>query len=267
MEVIALQSGSNGNCIYVQSGGVALLFDAGLSGTQAQQRLAALGRDIGQVQALILSHDHSDHVRCAGVYRASSACRCGPRPAPSATARSRHSLGRLGEVSHFAAGQRLALRPGERGNDPHPARRHGRRGVRGGRRQHRLGILTDLGHVFAGWRDVVGSPRRRAAGEQLRPGDARRRLLPGVPEGRIRGPAGHLSNLEAAELLAGAAGPRCPGPASGTSRRKTTGRRWRCGPIAGRSARGCRSMSPAATRPARCWHSDRPAVSGTRRVP
>ena len=69
MEVIALQSGSSGNCIYVAAGGVRLLFDAGISGCQAEQRLSAHGRDIRDVDALIISHDHSDHTRCMGIYQ------------------------------------------------------------------------------------------------------------------------------------------------------------------------------------------------------
>jgi predicted metallo-beta-lactamase superfamily hydrolase len=34
MKVISLQSGSNGNCIYVEADGVKLLIDAGISGIQ-----------------------------------------------------------------------------------------------------------------------------------------------------------------------------------------------------------------------------------------
>ena len=62
MRVISLQSGSNGNCIYVESDGVRLLFDAGISGIQAQQRLAGHGRDITHVDALLVSHNHRDHL-------------------------------------------------------------------------------------------------------------------------------------------------------------------------------------------------------------
>jgi len=36
MHVISLQSGSNGNCIYVEAGGVRLLFDTGISGSRAK---------------------------------------------------------------------------------------------------------------------------------------------------------------------------------------------------------------------------------------
>ena len=44
MEVIALQSGSSGNCIYVEADGVRLLFDAGISGCQAERRHVPAGR-------------------------------------------------------------------------------------------------------------------------------------------------------------------------------------------------------------------------------
>ena len=37
MRVISLQSGSNGNCIYVEAAGVWLLFDAGLIGMHLAQ--------------------------------------------------------------------------------------------------------------------------------------------------------------------------------------------------------------------------------------
>ena len=58
MRVIALQSGSNGNCIYIEAGDVRLLVDAGISGTRAQERLAQYGRDVSEVDALLISHDH-----------------------------------------------------------------------------------------------------------------------------------------------------------------------------------------------------------------
>jgi metal-dependent hydrolase (beta-lactamase superfamily II) len=59
MQIISLQSGSNGNCIYVETGGVKLLFDAGIGGRQAQRRLASHGRDITGVDAVPISHDHA----------------------------------------------------------------------------------------------------------------------------------------------------------------------------------------------------------------
>ena len=69
MEVIALQSGSSGNCIFVEAGDRQLLFDAGISGVQAEARLAAHGRDIRDIDALIISHDHRDHAVSMGIYQ------------------------------------------------------------------------------------------------------------------------------------------------------------------------------------------------------
>ena len=65
----SLQSGSNGNSIYVEAAGVRLLFDAGIPGRTARQRMAHHGRDIRDVDALLVSHHHADHTRCVGVFQ------------------------------------------------------------------------------------------------------------------------------------------------------------------------------------------------------
>ena len=53
MRMMALQSGSNGNCIFVEAGGVRLLIDAGISGVQMQQRLAAHGVQPGDSRRVV----------------------------------------------------------------------------------------------------------------------------------------------------------------------------------------------------------------------
>ena len=67
MKIISLQSGSNGNCIYVEADGVKLLFDAGISGSQVEERLALHGRAASEVDAVLISHDHVDHSRSMGI--------------------------------------------------------------------------------------------------------------------------------------------------------------------------------------------------------
>ncbi|HUW83246.1 MAG TPA: MBL fold metallo-hydrolase [Phycisphaerae bacterium] len=105
MRTFSLQSGSNGNCIYVESDGVGLLFDAGISGLQAQRRLADRNRDIRRVAAVILSHDHVYHVRCAGIYQRKFDV---PIYATPPTFRKiKRGLGRVDDVRHFAPGDRL----------------------------------------------------------------------------------------------------------------------------------------------------------------
>jgi len=69
MRVISLQSGSNGNCIYVEAGGVKLLFDAGISGIQAKERLALFGRDVEAVDAVLISQDNNTPTLALATHR------------------------------------------------------------------------------------------------------------------------------------------------------------------------------------------------------
>ncbi len=63
MEVWILASGSSGNATLVRSGGTSLLIDAGLSALAVRRRLEAAGTRVDAVSALLLTHEHSDHVR------------------------------------------------------------------------------------------------------------------------------------------------------------------------------------------------------------
>ncbi len=57
-----LGSGSSGNSTFVASGETRVLFDAGFSCRQIQLRLAKIGEDFRALDAVIVSHEHSDHV-------------------------------------------------------------------------------------------------------------------------------------------------------------------------------------------------------------
>jgi len=206
MRVISLQSGSNGNCIYVESGEVRLLLDAGISGIQAQLRLAAHGRDIREVDAVIISHDHSDHVRSLGIFqRKFGLPACISQRTLEAATRYR-SLGKLGEVSHFRPGD--VLRFGHLAVETVPTPHDGVEGVAfvvdDGTR--RLGVLTDLGHVFAELAGILGSLDAVLLESNYDPQMLADGTYPPFLKRRIRGPGGHLSNREAAELLCRADG-------------------------------------------------------------
>jgi phosphoribosyl 1,2-cyclic phosphodiesterase len=58
-----LGSGSKGNAIYFSSGDTRLLIDAGLSGKAIIERLASLDVDINTIDAILISHEHIDHIR------------------------------------------------------------------------------------------------------------------------------------------------------------------------------------------------------------
>ncbi|MCE0484350.1 MAG: MBL fold metallo-hydrolase [Methylacidiphilales bacterium] len=57
-----LGSGSSGNCAYLETDHVRLLVDAGFSAKQIDLRLAGIGRSLADVQAIFVTHEHSDHV-------------------------------------------------------------------------------------------------------------------------------------------------------------------------------------------------------------
>ncbi|MDD2707501.1 MAG: MBL fold metallo-hydrolase [Verrucomicrobiae bacterium] len=58
-----LASGSGGNCAFIESESTRLLVDAGLSARQIEERLTALGRSAAQLQGIIITHEHSDHIQ------------------------------------------------------------------------------------------------------------------------------------------------------------------------------------------------------------
>lgn len=63
LEICALASGSNGNCYYIGNGRDAVLVDAGISRRQVMERMSAKGLDPAKVRAIFISHEHADHMR------------------------------------------------------------------------------------------------------------------------------------------------------------------------------------------------------------
>jgi phosphoribosyl 1,2-cyclic phosphodiesterase len=57
-----LGSGSAGNCAYLEAGETRILVDAGFSTRQIRQRLASIGRTPENLSAILLTHEHSDHI-------------------------------------------------------------------------------------------------------------------------------------------------------------------------------------------------------------
>ncbi len=67
MRFCVLASGSKGNATFVESGTTRLLIDAGLSGKAIEARLAAIGVDPATLAAILVTHEHQDHVCGVGV--------------------------------------------------------------------------------------------------------------------------------------------------------------------------------------------------------
>jgi phosphoribosyl 1,2-cyclic phosphodiesterase len=58
-----LGSGSGGNCAYLETDEARILVDAGFSPRQIRQRLASIGRAPENLTAILVTHEHSDHVQ------------------------------------------------------------------------------------------------------------------------------------------------------------------------------------------------------------
>ena len=58
-----LGSGSSGNCAYLETSHARLLIDAGFSLRQIRKRLAAIGRTPENLTAILITHEHADHVQ------------------------------------------------------------------------------------------------------------------------------------------------------------------------------------------------------------
>ncbi|MBU0986621.1 MAG: MBL fold metallo-hydrolase [Proteobacteria bacterium] len=62
-----LASGSKGNAIYVSDGSTSILVDAGLSGIEIERRMKSKGLYPENLDAVLVSHEHGDHIQGVGV--------------------------------------------------------------------------------------------------------------------------------------------------------------------------------------------------------
>lgn len=65
MIVAPLGSGSAGNAYWFESDGTAILVDAGLGPRDTKKRLELVGHDLERIAAIVLTHEHYDHIRGA----------------------------------------------------------------------------------------------------------------------------------------------------------------------------------------------------------
>ena len=67
MELCSIASGSSGNCIYVGTEKGHILIDAGISGKRIEEGLNHIGLKTAQMQGILVTHEHIDHVAGLGV--------------------------------------------------------------------------------------------------------------------------------------------------------------------------------------------------------
>lgn len=204
MRVCLLASGSRGNCTLIEVDGRRLLIDAGLSGRETKRRLAGLGLSPEDLDAILVTHEHHDHV--GGIGPLSRRYQLPVHIAPQTQA----ALPRLGTISalhHFSTGSvftvaGLSVVPFATTHDavsPVGFVIHSKEG--------KIGYATDLGIPT---RLVVDQLQQCRAlvleanhdDQMLQDGP-----YPWSLKQRIRSRHGHLSNREAMQLLAQVAWP------------------------------------------------------------
>lgn len=67
MRLCSIASGSSGNCIYVGSEATHLLIDVGISGKKVEAGLHELELTGADVDGILITHEHSDHIAGLGV--------------------------------------------------------------------------------------------------------------------------------------------------------------------------------------------------------
>lgn len=210
MRFASLGSGSDGNALLIEShDGVRVtrvMIDCGFSLREAQRRLRSAGVEPEQIDAILVTHEHGDHV--GGVFRLARAHRIPAFLTHGTLAAS------IDESSSPVACQEAGLlqmitpdRMFEVGgmqimpvSVPHDAREPVQFVIDDGR--VRLGVLTDLGHgsahvrrAYSGMDGLVLECNHDPA--LLAANDA----YPLVLKRRISGPWGHLANDVATDLL------------------------------------------------------------------
>jgi phosphoribosyl 1,2-cyclic phosphodiesterase len=198
MRFASLGSGSRGNATLVEAGQTRLLVDCGYTLREVERRLAALDLSGEALSAILVSHEHADHVRGVGPL----ARRYGIPVLTSAGTARAAAFGELPALHLFAShGGPLCLGDIEIGPFavPHDAREpcqfvlaaHGRR----------LGLLTDAGRITPHIVDSLGSVDALLLECNHDTGMLARGPYPPPLRARVGGPLGHLSNVQAADLL------------------------------------------------------------------
>lgn len=197
MRFASLGSGSGGNATVIGFGDTYLLVDCGFSMREAQRRLERLGMCLSRVTALLVTHEHGDHVRGVPLLARRFSI---PVFMTAGTLESRN-YGYMPDVRLIRAGN--AFQIGGMEILPvavaHDAREPVQYIFRHDSRS--LGVLTDLGsfddQLLAAYSGCDGllleanhDPLLLAQGP-----------YPATLKRRVAGPWGHLSNHQAAELL------------------------------------------------------------------
>ena len=199
MRFSVLASGSGGNACYIETAESGILVDAGLSCRELIKRLANIGVKGGRLDALVITHEHSDHVKGAGPISRRFGI---PVYVNSPTLdRCRKALGNISSHVPVHTGQEISINDilVETFTKCHDAADP--MGLIVSSNGSRLGIVTDLGRSTRLVEDRLRTCQTvilefNHDDDMLEQGP-----YPLYLKRRIKGPEGHLSNRQAGGLL------------------------------------------------------------------
>jgi phosphoribosyl 1,2-cyclic phosphodiesterase len=192
----SLGSGSSGNAMLIQSGETTVMLDCGFSCKETVKRLNLLNVDPGDIDAIVVTHEHHDHLGGVGVFSRRYKT---PVWMSYGTAQVER-IGKCHQTHILSLHQTFDI--GELSLEPFPVPHDANEPVQFVfcANKKKLGIFTDAGHVTAHIRTVLSELDALVIEsnhdlELLNNGS----YSPSLKK-RVAGPYGHLNNHQAAKL-------------------------------------------------------------------
>ena len=198
MRVGSLGSGSRGNATLIQHAETTLLVDNGFSLRQFSRRLRRFDIQPGEIDAVLLTHEHGDH--SGGVARL---CESHGIPLWTAVGTARAVLEPGFEYNVLVAGKAVTIGGVEvmPVTVPHDASEPLQFIFRQIDDDKRLGILTDTGHITSHIVEAFDRLDGLLLEFNYDPGMLETGPYPEPLKQRVGGNHGHLSNLQSLDLL------------------------------------------------------------------
>lgn len=196
--VCPLASGSKGNSLFVSCNNSSILIDAGLSGVEIERRLSAVNLSPESLTGIIITHEHSDHVKGAGVLSRRFKL---PVYITPKTYQACSGLGKIDDLVFFECGKafdidNIRVSPFSISHDAQdPA------GLTLEYNGHKIGIATDLGIVTSLVREHLKGSTLLYLESNHDPEMLINGPYPWHLKQRIKGRTGHLSNRDATHLV------------------------------------------------------------------
>ncbi|MEN8212377.1 MAG: MBL fold metallo-hydrolase [Thermodesulfobacteriota bacterium] len=196
--VCPLASGSRGNSLFVSCNNTSILIDAGLSGIEIQRRLNAVELEPESLDAIIITHEHSDHVKGAGILHRRYNI---PVYITKKTWQACSNLGNIEDLQFFECGRsfkinQITINPFSISHDAmDPA------GLTLEYENYKLGVATDLGIATNLVKNHLDNSNILYLESNHDPEMLINGSYPWHLKQRIKGRTGHLSNIDAKDLI------------------------------------------------------------------